>query len=378
MSIFFLGAGFSRPAGLPLGNELFPEMLDLAKDLGHYDRSLKHDIELFIEYYQAVKRKRLNEDDVNFEEFMSYLDIEHFLGLRGSNETSNQRIFRNLLALVLHSRECEMTDADFSLYEKFAERLKPSDLIFTFNYDTVIEKALKKKGVPFRLYPYRYKDMMPGPFGHTKIDTETKEVVLLKMHGSINWFDKSDYLISKENWRYYGRETNPRHLVFDGRIDSKYIHRLVEEPYPEEKPLYNVYILEKLEEYFKQHEFIFEEPVIVSPSYNKLINLNYLKDFWQGFMESGGYDTKVVIIGSSLPSHDEYVIQPMYWFIRNFQNYQDEWIGKKSRLKIVDFKQTEKDIKEFKKRYRFVNQKKTDFYFDGFNEQTLDAIFSED
>jgi len=53
-------------------------------------------------------------------------------------------------------------------------------------------------------------------------------------------------------------------------------------------------------------------------------------------------------------------------------------VGKKSRLKVVDFKQTEKDIKEFKKRYRFVDQKKTDFYFDGFNEQTLEAIFSED
>jgi hypothetical protein len=38
MNIFFLGAGFSQPAGLPLGNGLFPEVLEIAKSRGIYEK----------------------------------------------------------------------------------------------------------------------------------------------------------------------------------------------------------------------------------------------------------------------------------------------------------------------------------------------------
>jgi hypothetical protein len=41
MNTFFLGAGFSRPAGLPLGAGLWTEILETAKSKGLYE-GLKH------------------------------------------------------------------------------------------------------------------------------------------------------------------------------------------------------------------------------------------------------------------------------------------------------------------------------------------------
>ena len=258
--------------------------------------------------------------------------------------------------------------------------VEPDDWIFTFNYDTILEKALKSKKIPYRLYPRRYKELQDTPLGRNDIiDTDHDEVILLKMHGSINWFDKNNFNLIKSRWVRYGLDGDPKHIVFDGRIDVNQITRLVSEPHPEDDLLSNVYVLDDLSNYLKQIKYLIsEEPVVISPSYNKLINLNYLKDFWGGFASSGLYDTRCVIIGFSLPSHDEYIRQPLYYFIRNFQGYEDPYIGKKSKLKIIDFKKTVKEIDEFKSNFRFVDENKTDYYLDGFNKDAIDVIFSKD
>jgi hypothetical protein len=286
MSIFFLGAGFSRPAGLPLGKGLSSEILRFAKLRGHYDTTLKYDIEAYLDYYNATHDEKRNEVEINFEEFMSYLDIEHYLWLMGSDTTSSQSVIRNLIALTLYFHESKMNKQGFSLYDKFVAQLKPGDWVFTFNYDTLLENAFQKQGVPYRLYPHKYKEVYDDSSGY--IDTETEEVILLKMHGSLNWFDKSDYI--KNQKKYIGLTRKPRHVVFDGRINPKSIHRLVDEPYFKDDRLYNVYVLEDLDTYFEESEFVFEEPLIVSPSYNKLVYLNHTKDFWSGFMKSGALD----------------------------------------------------------------------------------------
>ena len=84
-SIFILGAGFSKPAGIPLGSELFKEVLKRAKDIDLYEHILKRDIEQFLEYYNKLNDLSITEEKINFEEFISYLDIEHYLALKGSD-----------------------------------------------------------------------------------------------------------------------------------------------------------------------------------------------------------------------------------------------------------------------------------------------------
>jgi hypothetical protein len=76
--VIVLGAGFSKPAGLPLCVDLFAEIIREAKRKGLYDNILKKDIDAFLEYLEKTKGVKITESQINFEEFISYLDIEHF------------------------------------------------------------------------------------------------------------------------------------------------------------------------------------------------------------------------------------------------------------------------------------------------------------
>lgn len=83
--ILFLGAGFSKPAGLPLGFELWSEIRKRARIL--YGRAGKfHDD---VQTYQAFRRECDGVDipvsEIDFEEFLGFLDVEFFLRLRGGD-----------------------------------------------------------------------------------------------------------------------------------------------------------------------------------------------------------------------------------------------------------------------------------------------------
>ncbi|MFH2103018.1 MAG: SIR2 family protein [Chloroflexota bacterium] len=383
MAIFFLGAGFSRPAGLPLGDQLFCEIIEEARKRHLYDIQLKYDLDNYRDYYQSRTGVEPKEP-IYLEEFVSFLDIQHYLALQGSHTWSrndSRLIIKNLIAFVLYEHQKEISADKFLLYEKFVERLKPHDWIFTFNYDTVVETALKQKNISYRLYPHRVVKPSPMPLGGGEVDITTQEVVLLKMHGSINWFDKSGYQSFKEEReKYHGLTDNPPNEIFDGRRDN-YLHPLVDErDVSRDNPLRSLYVLERLDEYLAESSFLLESPELISPSYNKLVYLDYLREFWYGFMNSGAYEDKIAIIGYSLPPHDEYIRQALYWLIRNYQFFNDPTAGKKSRLRIIDFKNDNEEILRFKQNYRFIDwsEAKTKPYFGGFNEEALDIIFESD
>ncbi len=129
-NIYILGAGFSKPAKLPLGNELFEYVLKEIKKptiwhnhtINLYENFLKDDIERFINYKASVSGELLNENEINFEEFLSYLDIEHYFGLLGGDTWSNegnesQVLIRNYISKVIFDKQNEIKESNFNLYE---------------------------------------------------------------------------------------------------------------------------------------------------------------------------------------------------------------------------------------------------------------------
>lgn len=190
MNIFFLGAGFSKPAGLPLGDELFSEVMRIAKSTGIYEYSLAQSINEYLAYFSAVVGRKITEEEINLEKFMSYLDIDRHLKLHGDDYSGSEEFIKNLIAYVLYSQEQKITTNQFLLYKHFVERLTLGDIIFTFNYDTILEKALREKNVPYRLYSFKNK--YDQETGQLLLDG-AEEVIIYKMHGAINWFDKTDY-----------------------------------------------------------------------------------------------------------------------------------------------------------------------------------------
>ena len=377
--VIVLGAGFSKPAGLPLCADLFAEIIALAKVKGLYDNILKRDIDAFLEYLERVKGVTISENQINFEEFISYLDVQHFLQLKGSDHWSaegnlSQLVVRNLIALILHDRESAMQDKDFDLYEKFVERLEPGDVILTFNYDTILEKTFARKQIPYRLFPNRFKSVS---FVGGEV-LKTDEIVLLKMHGSINWFDISVFDENQKALREQPIYVRPKHEVFAEQKELFGLEKIINGPYPVDSPLHKIYLTTNIEKYLAHSYFTSTSPLIISPSYSKMVYLNPLTEFWRGYNDMGVGNGTVAVIGFSLPEHDAYIEQPLYYLIDNFQNntYYSS-ILTKTNLKMVDRKQSQQEIDDYKKRYRFVDWSRTDTYFKGFDEDSLDIIFEK-
>jgi len=117
-AIYILGAGFSKPAGLPLATELWREVYRRAAPLTGSMAQFREDLEDFIE-----------------------LDIEYHLTLRGSytwSEDGNeaQVVAKTLIGQVIAER-MPSKKAIPQLYLNFVRKLQPGDKILTFNYDVL-------------------------------------------------------------------------------------------------------------------------------------------------------------------------------------------------------------------------------------------------
>ena len=383
-SIFIIGAGFSKLAGYPLGQELFREIIIEAKKLDPsgvnlYENILKPDIEDFLEYKEKITHSKLNEDEINFEEFVSYLDVQHILDLRGSDTWSeegnrSQILIRNLIAKVFHSCWKNIKKETFETYKNFASHLEPSDYVLTFNYDTLLERACEAQHIPYRLYPTRYKSI--SSTSGIVSEANRDEVAILKMHGSIDWFDITKHESSETFFRRGKHFQQHSHVIF-GDYKTFWPTKIIDEPYFKDSGLQKIYRINKLDEYFRRATLVEEAPLIVSPSFSKLPYLNPLIDFWSGLNRAGGTNKMITIIGFSLPEYDEYVRQPLYALINNFQLVDMGKLLQKSRLKIVDFKYDNKSIEAFQNNFRFVDWSKSDCYFNGFDNLAIDFIFNE-
>ena len=317
------------------------------------------------------------------EDFISYLDVEHFLELRGSDTFSSegnksQIILKNLIAKVIFKLQKNMSSEALKLYDKFCSSLHETDIIISFNYDTLIEDSLYRINKPFRLFPYRFKSVS---------DSGGIEVVLLKMHGSINWFDKTCYNEMYEAGKRGGGK-NPYNAP--GNIFSNparfHIKKLLKGPFFKGSPLNDIYVLNNLEEYFNAGGFFLlsNSPLIISPSFVKTAYLNPIKSFWEGFNNMGALNRSLNIIGFSFPTHDKYLLQPLVNTAVNFQSYNKfnqlhiAKKYKKQKMRVIDLQKNEKSKADFQKKLQFIDWEDSIFLSDGFGKKAIHEIFSSE
>ncbi|MEE4353621.1 MAG: hypothetical protein V2J25_12195, partial [Desulfatiglans sp.] len=81
--LIFLGAGFSQPAGLPLGSDLFQAVRRSISAENGPDNHVERDLERYINYLSNCEGVQQTADTINYEEFLGFLDVEHYLGLKG-------------------------------------------------------------------------------------------------------------------------------------------------------------------------------------------------------------------------------------------------------------------------------------------------------
>lgn len=165
--VFVLGSGFSASMGLPTLRTLFAEIMGTPPRLGYDDKNeVLYALEVL---YPHFDRKVTPPAYPPFEEFLSLAmtaqDLAHFDAPYWPAKTNSAlRLLTDYLAAK--SKDAENTP----LLSRFAEQLGPGDVVITFNWDTLVERALLRLGRPFDLR-----------------ERKGDQVAILKLHGSLSW-----------------------------------------------------------------------------------------------------------------------------------------------------------------------------------------------
>lgn len=198
--IIILGAGASKSEGAPLQNELFNEFFD------YYRQNLKGKIwtlsleqekiviDFFKDFWGIDINNYQSEDAVfpTFEECLGILDLAYLRreSLKGYtakeiNQVSNALIF--LIAKILDEKLREK----ITYHKELINRLKKEEVLgqtafISLNYDIIIDNVLTDLYPKFNLDygiefdNYNRRDDWESP-------KENQSILLLKMHGSLNW-----------------------------------------------------------------------------------------------------------------------------------------------------------------------------------------------
>lgn len=195
MQVFVLGAGVASTYGCPLTKDLFGKAIKCSSEtemVSRINEMLKYLYPVFVEE---------DKNYPNIEEFLSLLDVwrEFNSKIQRKPAYSDYDIEQvknyviRLLAELLDAQTRDVgTDAPIV---KFARCLSPNDVIITFNWDIGIERALDLAiDDSNNISDWRYRI----PRRPTK-----KQVVLLKAHGSIDWFRTKDISFMSHKRRFF-------------------------------------------------------------------------------------------------------------------------------------------------------------------------------
>jgi hypothetical protein len=170
--LYVLGAGASCAQGLPAMATLTWEICDF---LTGNDRSVLERV--IVEAFGV--RHDPGEPSPNFEELLNRIDSRSltYLGSSGidvQNTARMRAIEIALRGLREYIREkCIAVKDELGPYDRFVTSLDKNAIIVSFNWDVLLELALLRAGRHFSYLPDRNLD---------------DQVVLLKPHGSVNWF----------------------------------------------------------------------------------------------------------------------------------------------------------------------------------------------
>jgi hypothetical protein len=384
--LFFLGAGFSRPAGLPLADDLLEPVLDEVRlSAGVRGTKLDKSIDRYRAYLGATTGQ--SPEKLNFEELATYLDHEHVLGLRGSDTWSDegnedQLMLRWGIGAVLN-RMTPRPDAVPDLYIDFARRMRGGDVVVTFNYDLVLERSLEAAGVSYRRFPHRYSGCYPA-LSYVDSERDEGEVVVLKVHGSIDWVSRAHfhkyYELPRSDLDDASRSgLRDRHQVF-GSSPCTPTRPLVEGPRPDDDPLSDVYVLEDPDPYYAEFNTWWSAaPLLLTPSQAKLYYGAPLREFWNGINRTSTTWGALAVIGYSLPLGDPYTKQVLYELSTGHSyalEHPDSCPWPQSRIKVVDYRANEAGRRQFYDSYRFFDREHTDFDFDGLSSSSVAEVFA--
>ena len=364
--LFVFGAGFSEPAGLPLGNGLLEHVRQDVQGLfepAGWDGTLEQEIEEWASLYPG--------QPINLERVLAYSHRKHYLRLLGSDEYFEHGS-RTIVA-ARHAIQRILTQATPndtpSLYRDFALRLCPRGVVLTFNYDTLLEQALDDIGKPYTLTPEWWLETGQGGL-------EPKFVDLLKLHGSIDWYDRY-YLDSAMRWHAEeGHDVPNRDPIFGPTptVPSESLSRGQAEVFGSHL-LPRVFRVPDHKKHFPIEGNVGAHivPFILPPAYDKLLGSDPILDLWENLHRTQDAFSSIVMIGYSMPSYDSYAYETLGRLLIEYQQGGDttSWEHRRVPIQLITLADSKQQALEC---FPFLDPAKARVWKQGFSPNSLDWI----
>ena len=365
--LFVLGAGFSALGGLPLGNGLLERVREDVRasfQFAGWDGTLEQEIGEWSSLYPA--------ESIDLERVLAYSHRKHYLRLIGSDEYFEHGS-RSIVAArrAIQRILIQATPSDTPQpYRSFAQQLCPRDVVLTFNYDTLLEQALDDVGMPYTLSPEWWLKTDPGKF-------EPRFVDLLKLHGSIDWYDRH-YHDAAVRWHaeqghdvpnrdpiFGPAPTVPRERLARGTMEGEFGKHI----------LPRVFRVPNHSEHFPMEERIGSNivPFILPPAYDKLLGNDPILDLWENLHRTQDSYSSIVVIGYSMPPYDSYAYETLGRLFVEYQQGGDLTYSEHRRVPIQLI--TLADSRQHAlKGFPFLDSAKTRVWHQGFSTDALNWI----
>lgn len=272
--LFILGAGFSAGAGIPMIGTLLSEAMDIFKCESRelFERVNNHAKICFQKDYIDFNAV----DFARFCTFLEYIELrEYGGGERFSDKGSREKIvFKYYLSKAIAMNTPD-EDKIPKMYCEFAKQLRKYDIVITFNWDTLLETALKKVG---KTYAY------------CGFEDKEADVYIYKLHGSVNWRLGETLFFRKPNltWESLNFKT--------GMMDNE---------------IYYCNDLLNKNTWSQYAPFSEVEPFIVLPGYGKGFDLRHIAPLWYKPENAFAYTKNIYIIGFGL-ADDDYFVRSLF------------------------------------------------------------------
>jgi len=306
------------------------------------------------------------------ERVLAYSHRKHYLRLIGSDE----RFAHGSEAIVAARRAIQRLliqatpNATPTLYRDFAKQLGPRDVVLTFNYDTLLEQALEDAGNPYTLTPEWWLQTDPGEF-------ELRFVDLLKLHGSIDWYDRH-YHDEAVRWHAEQRRYVPNRDPIFGpapTVPSESLARGPTEGELGKHILPRVFRVPDHTKHFPMEEGLGSNivPFILPPAYDKLLGHDPVLDLWENLHRTQDSYASIVVIGYSMPRYDSYAYETLGRLFVQYQQGGDATYCEHRRVPIQLI--TLADSRQAAlKCFPFLDPAKTRVWNQGFSTDALDWI----
>jgi len=367
--LFILGAGFSKPAGFPLGSELLDDArLRIRKfyQMSGWDGALEKEIG---EWQQLYPRNKLNLESV-----LAYSHRKHFLRVIGSDEyfDHGSRSIVEARQAIQASLTERLPQRIPLLYREFANQLTPHDVVLTFNYDTLLEQSLEEISKPYSLTPEWWLD---SNYRDSESQYVPQFVDVIKLHGSIDWYDRKDYDQKRKYFSGQNTEVPDRDPLF-GPNKSVPTESLARGSVSEDlgtELLTRVFRVPNHNDHFPFAQSWEVVPFLLPPAYDKLLGSDPIRDLWQNMHQTQDSYSAIVVIGYSMPTYDGYAYEALGHLLNNYQagGARTYWGQHRVPLQIITRSSSVSQVFED---IPFLKPKETKIWTDGFNRECLKWI----